>query len=441
VSLDRNRRVLAVGGIYTVVVVALIASSELAAPSRLFEIGRLGLAAAGLVAVCLVAAAGGRRDGRDAPTVHIPDDGPVAGVEPPAPEEGEMRDELEKLDRALDVGVVVTDEKGQPKLVGERARELLGLSPSQLPDGGGSSAFSELSHAASEVAESGEVRETLLETPGADSPSRVEATVYPPGDDESGEVVVQLRDRENVAALRRTVMDAARLRGLSRLYLGVAHDLRAPINAINLNLVNLRHFLAEAEDLQDRVEQLETVEMLQDELRRLQRAVESVLGQTAPIGTDTTVFDVRELIEELRFLFQAQARQQRIHLEIDLPRQTTLIEASRDALKQAILNVVVNAFDAAPDNGTVAIAVSCDQRWVRVSVTDDGPGILDAVRQRLFEMHMTTKESGSGIGLFVANSVVEECGGSLAVAETGPGGTVFVIELPTAKGGEIGSAT
>jgi signal transduction histidine kinase len=441
VSPDRNRRVLAVGGIYAAVVVVLIASSEPAAPTRLFELGRLGLAAAGLVAVCLVAAAGGQREDRDAPTARIRDDEPGAGAELSAPEEGDIRDELEKLDRALDVGVVVTDERGQPKLVGERARELLGLSPLQQPDGSGSPAFSELSRTAIEVAELGEVRETLLEPPGPDSPSRVAATVYPPIDEESSEVVVQLRDQEHMGLLRKTVMDAARLRGLSRLYHGVAHDLRAPINAISLNLVNLRHFLAEAEDLRDRIEQLRTVEMLQDELRRLQRAVESVLGQTAPIGTDTVVFDVRDLIEELRFLFRAQARQQRIDLQIDVPRQPALIEASRDTLKQAILNVVVNAFDAVRRNGTVAIAVCSDHRWVQVSVADDGPGISDSVRTRLFEMHMTTKESGSGIGLYVANSVVEEAGGSLAVAETGSEGTRFVIKLPTAKGGEICGST
>jgi signal transduction histidine kinase len=217
------------------------------------------------------------------------------------------------------------------------------------------------------------------------------------------------------------------------LYLGVAHDLRAPINAIVLNLTNLKDSLLE-DDGDSGKEHLQTIEMVEDELLRLQRAVESLLGQTAPLGTGASTFDVRDLLEELEFLLHAQARQQRLQFEVSVPNEPALVTASRDSIKQAILNVVVNAFDAASERGRVDLKVVSTHDSVEVLIADSGAGISESISPRLFEMHATTKESGSGIGLFVARSAVESDGGTLQLVRTAPGETVFSIRLPAVEG-------
>lgn len=224
------------------------------------------------------------------------------------------------------------------------------------------------------------------------------------------------------------------------MYLGVAHDLRAPINAIVLNLTNLKDSLLE-DDANSREEQLQTIEMVEDELLRLQRAVESLLGQTAPLGTEASTFDARGLLEELEFLLRAQARQQRLEFEVVVPAEPALVTAPRDSIKQAILNVVINAFDAASERGCVNVAVMSEPGSVEVLVSDSGAGIPESIAPRLFEMHATTKESGSGIGLFVARSAVEAAGGSLQLIRTGLDGTVFLIRLPAAEGEWVGQET
>ena len=298
-----------------------------------------------------------------------------------------------------------------------------------------------MTETAARVAETGEPGLTMLEVRASKPPSHLEATVVPAAGvaDDSG-VVVQIRNLENVRSLRRNLADAARLRVLTRLYLGVAHDLRTPINAIMLNLTNLKDSLLEDEEIHG-AEYRRTIEMVEDELRRLQRAVESILGQAAPSATDPSTFDIRNLIEDLEFLLQAQARQQRIDLVVDLPGEPAFVRAPSDAIRQAVLNVVVNAFDAVSERGRVEVRVDAEGNDVRVEVSDSGDGVPDSIAPRLFEMHASTKDSGSGIGLFVARSAIESAGGALDLIQTGSEGTVFEIRLPKAEGELVGQKT
>jgi len=237
----------------------------------------------------------------------------------------------------------------------------------------------------------------------------------------------------------RFLLEAARLRSLARLHSGFEHDLRASLNALRLNLVNLKDTLHEERVAEE--EHVRTIEMVEDELLRLQRAVESLLGQTAPLGTGTSTFDVRDLLEELEFLLHGQARQLRLELEVSVPTEPALVTASRDSIKQAILNVVVNAFDAASERGRVDLKVVALPESVEVLIADSGAGIPESISPRLFEMHATTRASGGAIGLFVARSAVESAGGTLQMVRTAPGETVFSIRLPAAEGDWVGQET
>lgn len=345
----------------------------------------------------------------------------------------EARQQLRQLDRALEVGVVITDEAGRPSVVGDRARQMLGLSTTGDVHDEVADMLTSLRGTVARVADSQQSEVTSLEIPHSGAGHGLEITVLPLEGESEGRVMLQLRDRERVRALEQNLLDAARLRGITRLYLGVAHDLRAPINAITLNLANIKDSLMELTEVPRLAEHRQTIEMLEDELRRLQRAVESLLAQTAPMSPDPETFDVRRVIEDLKFLLAAQARQQRLRLEVSLPRESAAVTARRDSIKQAVLNLVVNAFDATPKTGRVAIEVQRDDGWVKVTVSDTGSGVPDDIVSRLFEMHATSKRDGTGIGLHVARTAVEAAGGSLRLVDTGPEGTTFEILLPEAR--------
>lgn len=246
-----------------------------------------------------------------------------------------------------------------------------------------------------------------------------------------------MRDLGVLLALETDLRQAAQLRGLTRLYRGVAHDLKAPLNAMVLNLELLKQSLSapEAADSDELARQRGRLQIVEEELARLGRALETLLSQTAPVRPLRERFDLRDLVREIENLLGPQARQQRVNLRVETPAAEVLVDARRDALKQALLNLAINGLEAMPDGGTLALSSRTDNGVATVAVQDSGPGIPNAVRARVFEMHVTTKASGTGIGLYVARTVAESDGGSLRLVSTGDDGTLFEVTLPLAREG------
>jgi signal transduction histidine kinase len=177
------------------------------------------------------------------------------------------------------------------------------------------------------------------------------------------------------------------------------------------------------------------VQIVEQELARLGRSLEMLLSQTAPVRMQAERFDLRELLREIESLMGAQARQQQVALHVETPPETVDVVGHRDLLKQAMLNLAINALEAMPDRGALTMSLQTAGETARVSVRDTGPGIPEAIRDRIFEMHVTTKASGTGIGLHVARTVVESDGGSLLLISTGDAGTIFEMALPLAPEG------
>jgi signal transduction histidine kinase len=130
-----------------------------------------------------------------------------------------------------------------------------------------------------------------------------------------------------------------------------------------------------------------------------------------------------------------------VRLVTDLPAEPVIVAGHRDHLKQAMLNVAINGLEVLDEGGTLELTLRGEGESAALAVRDTGPGIPPDLVQRIFDMHFTTKNSGTGIGLYVARSVIESEGGELDVADTGPDGTTFVVRLPRApEAAEEGSA-
>ena len=237
--------------------------------------------------------------------------------------------------------------------------------------------------------------------------------------------------------LEPSLLEAARLRGLARISLGVAHDLKAPINAIALNLSNLKDALIQDGELSG-AQHVDTLEMLEAELRRLHLSLDLLLEQTAPVASDAELFVVADPLDEIVQLLGAQARQQQLSLELKTTDERLAVRGHRDWIKQAVINLVVNAFDATAEGGRVGIELAARGEQVSITVRDTGSGIPDDVVERILKSPGSTKSRGTGIGLLVARNAVEAAGGRLELVRTGADGTVFEIRLPVAGGTNVG---
>ncbi len=260
-----------------------------------------------------------------------------------------------------------------------------------------------------------------------------------PGHDASGDDRIARLEARLATVERGLELDlrhATQLRALSRVYLGVAHDLRAPLNAITLNFELLKRSLALDEDSDDpqASRRQQWMRVLEEEFARLARTFDLLLAQTAPGPSDPRRHDLRDVLARVESLVAAQARQQRARVRVTLPDAPVWVEGDPEGPRLALLNVVVNALDAIPDGGTVEIALGVAGDHAVIRVRDNGPGIERALAGRLFELHVTTKPHASGAGLYVARMLVEKARGTLVLDDTGPAGTSFTLRLPAFQG-------
>lgn len=242
--------------------------------------------------------------------------------------------------------------------------------------------------------------------------------------------LVLLRDRQAGDILETDLLLASRMRSLVHVYRVLAHDLKAPLNAMQLTL----ELLADAsgyDGLPDGPARRQRhVEVLREELARLNRILQTMLDQKEPMDAVAHLFDLREVIREIVVLLAPQARAQRVELGIHVPEAAICVRGYRDRLKQALLNIAINALEAMPGGGRLEMRVQLGDTDVTVTVSDTGSGIPDELLEEIDQIYFTTKSSGSGIGLYVARLVVESHGGEIAV-ESEPGrGATFTVRLP-----------
>lgn len=239
-----------------------------------------------------------------------------------------------------------------------------------------------------------------------------------------------VRDKEIMEATETHLRLAAQMRAMTSLYMAVVHDLKAPINAMVVNLELLKESLPEDEKRERR---LRYATILNDELLRLNRALETILAEASPPSRERARFDLVTLLDELDGLLGPQAKRQKTVLEVDKPERPLFIRGYRDRLKQAVLNLALNALEALEEGGRLTLRAHEVGGSVRLEVIDDGPGIPQEIQDRVFDMHFSTKSRGTGIGLHVTRSVIESHHGTISFQSESGDGTRFDLTIPLAR--------
>jgi signal transduction histidine kinase len=247
-----------------------------------------------------------------------------------------------------------------------------------------------------------------------------------------GGMLLRLRDVEGRKLLESQLSLATRLTAINRLTGSVAHEIKNPLNSIALHLELLR-----ARVLPEMPEAKGEIEIIGEEIRRLDRVVRTFLDYTRPVELQAEDIDLRELAGELTRLVEPEINRAGILLDTRMPAAPVPVRGDRDLLRQAILNVIRNGIEATPRGGTLAIALSEDESDAVLSVRDTGHGIPAEDRDRIFELYYSTKEGGSGIGLAMTYRAIQLHGGSISVDSQPGAGSVFHLRLPLAAGKEV----
>jgi signal transduction histidine kinase len=340
------------------------------------------------------------------------------------------QNKLSAVANIFDVGVILIGADGAPEYLNQTAKQtLVGDRPGEF-EARFAELRAELNEALKKLCQDGGLASMrnidIIDAAGVIKRLRVEAHALDAPENKGFLMIIKNRDL--IDAMDEDLRAATQSRSLSRLYTAAAHELKAPLNAMSLHLEMLKRSL-EAKDANARG-QRHYVEVSKQELARLNRLLHSMLDYSVPAYGGRVVLDLRQLIDELGMLLMPQARHQRVTLALDQPSVPVSVFGNAGQIKQTLLNITLNALECVAEGGRVDIHLNADPSAAMIAICDDGPGMPAALQARIFDMHFTTKETGTGIGLYVARAVTKAHGGEIRVDSQLGAGTCFTISLP-----------
>jgi signal transduction histidine kinase len=216
-----------------------------------------------------------------------------------------------------------------------------------------------------------------------------------------------------------------RMAAWAKVASGLLHEMADPLNAAGLHLGHLKRKWTDA-----RPELARHLTVLEDELKRLDQVVKG-FRRFALLGEMRAEwFDLRALLDEVADRGREATPERRLELKLDVDDLPERFWGDRTLLRQALTNLVTNAEQAMPGGGHITLGARRGEGGVELSVTDEGVGIPEHLQARVFDLHFTTKDDGSGIGLAVVQQIVRLHGGRIRLRSTPGEGTQVTLQLP-----------
>lgn len=234
--------------------------------------------------------------------------------------------------------------------------------------------------------------------------------------------------REKETRLRR----AESLAALTTLTAGVAHEIKNPLASIGIHIQLMQKLMRNKDTI--KTEQITNhLEILTEEVDRLNMIVVDFLFAVRPMDTKLQLTDINKIINDLIGFVKFELDELGIKIELEL-NQVPEIPIDDKLLKQALLNLIKNAQDAMRDGGRLIIRTKYKNDKVRLEISDTGSGMEEDVKMKIFEPYFTTKEFSSGLGLTLVFKIIKEHRGDISL-KTRPGeGTTFCMDFPVQAG-------
>jgi signal transduction histidine kinase len=221
------------------------------------------------------------------------------------------------------------------------------------------------------------------------------------------------REKERLLAAKE------KLASMGQLAAGVAHEIKNPLNAINLTLSHLTDkYFADSADAQ------KYFASIQSEVNRLNAVVNQFLNFIRSENLNRQDSNVNQLLSEILTLYEQQFIAQNIELKDQLSLARFNSELDRDQFKTAITNIIVNAIEAMPDGGELYIQSVPEDKTILIR--DTGHGIDEETLKSIFDLFYTTKKSGTGLGLPIAYRIIKNHGGELTIKTSAKGTAVWI---------------
>ncbi|MGI8669274.1 MAG: sensor histidine kinase [Aridibacter sp.] len=252
--------------------------------------------------------------------------------------------------------------------------------------------------------------------------------------DEIGQLAKQFNlmteELKKTRELQNQLQEAEKSAVVGRLASAIAHEIRNPLNYINLSLDHLRNkFKPEDDAKQENFEKLTS--QLKVEVERINRQISDFLRYSRPTKLDLQPINIRESIEDSLRIIEPQAEDQNI--KISLVERENVPKVSGDAkiLRSVFNNLFINATQAMEkDGGNLNIILSSEKNCVKIEIKDTGNGIAEANLNKIFQPYFSTKETGTGLGLAIAKKIIDDHNGKIEVESEENVGTTFEVRLP-----------
>ena len=237
-------------------------------------------------------------------------------------------------------------------------------------------------------------------------------------------------------AAQEELVEAERMATVGRLSLKVAHEVRNPIAAIELN-AELLGEMVHGRVSEDGTEATALVSAIRDQVVALDALTEEYLAFARFPRPQFEEDSVNDMVVALAEFVRPLASRQQVEVKVDTDPTVPPMEIDRTLLRQAVLNLVKNGLEALSQGGVLTLTTRHADDTVEIAIADTGPGIAPEVGRRLFEQFFTTKPQGTGLGLAVSRQIVEEHGGKIRWSSTPGEGAVFIMSLPVRRAAHV----
>jgi len=364
-----------------------------------------------------------------------------------------LKENLDQILGNLQDGILLFTGDGRAVLVSDAARRFLAAEKVSILGLHAREIFDRTTVLGQTLREAFEAGITLVqEEVRTETGRRIQASLDFIHDDESRQslgALVTLHDLESAEEIESELELSRRMAAIGRLTSGVGHEVKNPINAIVVHIELLKTKLGDAS-----APALRHLEIIDAEIHRLDRVVQMLVDFSRPVELQLREQDLRSVIGDVLALAAEELSTRNVTLVSHMPSTPLMANVDADLLKQAAINVIQNGAQSMPDGGCLEVVLeearepgrgnttnglaqrppntSSVWKFAILRISDEGPGIPEDIREKIFDLYFTTKAGGSGIGLAMTYRILQLHHGSIEVQSKVDRGTEFQLRIPLA---------
>lgn len=241
-------------------------------------------------------------------------------------------------------------------------------------------------------------------------------------------ILITLTDITDYQLMMETAMFAEKMSGAGMVASGIAHDMKGVLSILGNTNVAMRSICEDMENIKRKQNLLRMLQTQENGLQNGRELLTKILSYSGQINEQIEYFSLKESVEKIIRIFNGEIMTKNASVIVNI-RDNVIIEGYSTKFSQIFMNLIGNALDAVEDNGTIRITESCADGLILIVFEDTGKGIPLEDINMVFKAFFTTKEAGTGLGLFSVKNLIEEMGGSIEVESNAATGTRFIIRI------------